>query len=263
MRCAYSWATSPAAANDDADCPDDPSITLGGAGGDIACAVGAPGAVRLLIGDVMGHDPEAARTAAAVTRAFRRLAVRPGPLEALAERLHAFVASHVGGEVFVTAQLIAVPPAAGHRPRIVCCGHPPPLLLRAGQVTMLGGLPTSPPLGLLDLGGCPPRSERLDVRPGDRVLLYTDGVSEAQDACGRPYPLTERAAALSGPGDDGSRVPELLADDLQRHVGGRLLDDATLLCLRFAARRARSAPSPRPSPPCPPPVPAWPAAHPV
>jgi Stage II sporulation protein E (SpoIIE) len=262
MRCAYSWATRPAAAGFGAR-RDAAASTPGGASGDIACAVVAPDAVRLLIGDVMGHDPRAARTAAAITQAFRRLAASPDPLPVLAARLHDFVADHVDGEVFVTAQFIAIPAAPGRDPQIVCCGHPPPLLLRAGQVTALDALPPSPPLGLLDLGGDPPRADRLLAGPGDCVLLYTDGVSEAHDSHGRPYPLAKRAAALSrparggparsepagsgparsGPGaaagdpGDAARLPELLAGDLLRYVGGRLRDDATLLCLRFAGAR--------------------------
>ncbi len=117
MRCAYSWATRPAAAGAARRAA---ASTAGGAGGDIACAVTTPDAVRLLIGDVMGHDPRAARTAAAVTRAFRRLATRPDPLPVLAARLHDFVADQVGGEVFVTAQFIAIPSVEGRSPHIVC-----------------------------------------------------------------------------------------------------------------------------------------------
>jgi serine phosphatase RsbU (regulator of sigma subunit) len=108
-------------------------------------------------------------------------------------------------------------------------------------VTSLDALPPSPPLGLLDLAGWPPRADPLAARPGDCVLLYTDGVSEARDSRGRPYPLAERAAALSA----AARLPALLAGDLLRHVGGRLRDDATLLCLRFAGTRE---PAPWPVP---------------
>ena len=59
MRCAYSWAARPAAN----DCQAKVGLAVTGRrGGDIACAVAAPDAVRLLIGDVMGHDRRAART---------------------------------------------------------------------------------------------------------------------------------------------------------------------------------------------------------
>jgi serine phosphatase RsbU (regulator of sigma subunit) len=199
MRYAFSWATRPAANGRD-------SGNL--AGGDIACAVAAPNAVRLLIGDVMGHDPRAAQTAAEVTRAFRRLAADPDPLQVVAARLHAFVADHVGGEEFVTAQFISIPNGDGADAQIVCCGHPPPLLLRGGRVTALDALPPSPPLGLLDMGGYSPHADLLGARAGDSVLLYTDGVSEAYDGHGRPYPLAERAAALSERSRPGERREE-------------------------------------------------------
>ena len=234
MRCAFSWATRPATAN---GCDPDAAAL---SGGDIACAVVAPHAVRLLLGDVMGHDQRAAQTAAEVTRAFRQLAAHPDPLQAVAARLHAFVADHADGEEFVTAQFVSVPNSDSGEAQIVCCGHPPPLLMRGGQVTLLDALPPSPPLGLLDMGGYVPRADLLGAGAGDSVLLYTDGVSEAYDTAGRPYPLAERAAALSvktkAAKDDP--LPELLRDDLLEHVGGDLRDDATLLHLRFADAQA-------------------------
>jgi serine phosphatase RsbU (regulator of sigma subunit) len=201
----------------------------------------------VLLGDVMGHDQRAAQTAAEVARVFRRLAADPEPLQVVAARLHAFIADQADGEEFVTAQFVSVPSGDDDEAQIVCCGHPPPLLLRDGQVTLLDALPPSPPLGLLDMGGCLPRADLLGARPGDSVLLYTDGVSEAYDRGGHPYPLAERAAALcaqvraasrladaagAASADDG--LPERLRDDLLDHVGGDLRDDATLLHLRFA-----------------------------
>ena len=247
MRCAFSWATRPATAN---GCDPDGSPADGdSAGGDIACAVVGPYGVRLLIGDVMGHDPRAAQTAAEVTRAFRVIAARPDPLQVVAARLHAFVAEHADGEEFVTAQFVSIPDGDDDA-QIVCCGHPPPLLLRDGRVTALDVLPPSPPLGLLDMGGYSPRADLLGARAGDSVLLYTDGVSEAYDHRGLPYPLAERAAALAARARAGERreqageqLPELLRDDLLDHVGGDLRDDATLLHLWFAdARAGRQAP---------------------
>jgi serine phosphatase RsbU (regulator of sigma subunit) len=241
MRCAFSWATRPATAN---GCG-----PHAGTGGDVACAVVSPVGVRLLLGDAMGHDERAARAAADVARAFRQLAAHPDPLQVIAARLHAFVAERADSEQhgvqFVTAQLVSIPNAPDGDAQIVCCGHPPPLLLRGGEATLLDALPPSPPLGLLDLGGFSPRADLLGAGPGDRVILYTDGVSEAYDASGLPYPLADRARALyaqsraasSDPGA-GDCLPELLRDDLLEHVDGNLRDDATLLYLRFADAQA-------------------------
>lgn len=224
MPCAFSWITCPA--------PAQPGHT----GGDIACAVAAPGAIRLLIGDVMGHGVRAARTAEAVARAFREYAACPDPLQVVAMRLHAFVAARRdGGEEFVTAVLVTVPMCDDADVEIVCCGHPQPLLLRAGQATLLAEIPPALPLGLLDMAGCRPRSVRLGVAPGDSLLLYTDGVTDARDRSGQSYPLVARAAALSS--EDGPLLGELRAD-LMRHATGVLRDDATMLHLQLAGTAA-------------------------
>jgi serine phosphatase RsbU (regulator of sigma subunit) len=118
---------------------------------------------------------------------------------------------------------------------IVCCGHPQPLLLRGGQAAPLDALPPLPPLGLLDLAGTQARAELLGAGPGDGVLLYTDGVTDARDAAGRPYPLAERAAALSG---SGMPLLEALRADLLDHAGGTLRDDATMFYLRLSSATA-------------------------
>lgn len=231
MHCAFSWITTPAMSV--------PWHT----GGDIACAVETPAAVRVLIGDVMGHGAEAAGTAAEVTRAFRELAIRPDPAHLLAMRLDEFITGREGGEEFVTAQIISVPKDSCGETEIVCCGHPPPLLLRDGRAVFLDTVPAAPPLGLLDMSARQARAWPLDARPGDGLLLYTDGVTDACDSGGRPFALAERAAALApdlrsaaaalAPGQADHGIGTLRAD-LLRHTGGRLRDDATLLHIQFA-----------------------------
>jgi len=74
------------------------------------------------------------------------------------------------------------------------------------------------------------RAGLLGAGPDDSVLLYTDGVTDARDAAGRPYPLAERAAALSGAGGPLLRA---LRADLMRHCDGALRDDVTMLHLRL------------------------------
>lgn len=230
MRCAFSWITCPAPAH--------PCHT----GGDIACAVRAPGAVRLLVGDVMGHGPQAAMTAAEVALTFRQLAAGAEPLDVVATRLDAFVAGRAEppGEEFVTALFLSVPADDGAGAEIVCCGHPQPLLLRGGRAMPLDGLEPAPPLGLLDMAGYPARAGLLGAGPGDSVLLYTDGVTDARNGAGQSYPLADRAAALSRA---AAHRPFLYAlrEDLLRYAGGELRDDATLLHLKLDGARSRTA----------------------
>ena len=175
MRCAFSWATRPATAT---GCGHGNGNAGHHAGGDIACAVAAPNAVRLLLGDVMGHDDRAARTAVEVTRAFRQLAAHEEPLQVVAARLHAFVADHADGEEFVTAQFVSLPNGDDDEAQIVCCGHPPPLLLRDGA-TVIPPMPEGILLGAL--GDARYGEQTLQLQSGDILLLYTDGLIERRD----------------------------------------------------------------------------------
>ena len=72
---------------------------------------------------------------------------------------------------------------------VVNCGHPAPLLVRGGQATELDPPEPAPPLGL----GPHPEPLRLTLALGDRILLYTDGASEAR-ARGGFFPLQAAAA---------------------------------------------------------------------
>lgn len=217
--------------------------------------------VRLLVGDVMGHGQRAGVTAAEVGQAFRQLAAHEeDPPQVIAARLDQFVAGREYGKPvedtcgaedaggrrdrveFVTAQLIDVPRGpASQKPRIVNCGHPPPLVLSDGRASYLDNVPSVPPLGLLGLAqGTCPRSGPLGVKAGDMVLLYTDGVTEARDPTGVPYPFADRAeavlATLAESLDEavGDALIEALKADLLTHVGGPLRDDATLMYLLLA-----------------------------
>lgn len=227
MRCAYSSIT----------CPADNAVP-GHRGGDIVAAVETADAVRLLVGDVMGHGPAARDIAGRVASAFTQLAAHgQDPPQVVAARLDRVVARMDGCEKFVTAQFIDIPHGGGE-PRIVCCGHPPPLVLREGGATFLDAIPPAPPLGLLELADraypCP---VPLRVLPGETVLFYTDGVTEARDGAGALYALPARAAAIAAElvlEPALGALPGRLADDLRVHVGGVFRDDATLLCVRLA-----------------------------
>lgn len=113
------------------------------------------------------------------------------------------------------------------------------MLLRAGHVRTLEVSEPALPLGL----GAPSESEyqveTFDFAPGDLLFLYTDGVIEARDRRGTFYPLTDRLAAWTG------TCPESLVrhlhDDLLRHVGGRLGDDAVMIAVTKASGDVRGA----------------------
>jgi serine phosphatase RsbU (regulator of sigma subunit) len=208
-----------------------------GGGGDIHDVMATPFGVRLLIGDVMGTGLPANRTGLSVLNAWRELACTEPSLAGIAVRLHALIARSEHPERFVTALLANFPAAgeaSGSWAELVCCGHPPPLLLRGGSAAFVEPY-AAPPLGLLDLadGWC--RGSMIPVGDGDQMLLYTDGVSEARDAAGRFFPLAQvtaealAAAAAPRPGGTRTHLLDALVTSLTGHVGDRGSDDILLL----------------------------------
>ncbi|MEK2490861.1 PP2C family protein-serine/threonine phosphatase [Kitasatospora purpeofusca] len=134
------------------------------------------------------------------------------------------------GESFITAVVLDVPDD-GAVVRLVDCGHPPPLLLHGDRVTALEPRRTSPPLGLGELVAAPYVVEEFAFLPGDRLLIYTDGVIEARDSERRFYPLTERVAERTAarPAEPPAALLLHLRRDLLAHAGGRLDDDAAMV----------------------------------
>ncbi len=115
----------------------------------------------------------------------------------------------------------------------VNAGHCPPILRRKdGTVESLA--PTRPVLGLmLDTAS---RSERLALSPGDRLLLYTDGVSEAANDTGEEFGAPRLAALMED--SSAQALPAQHAhilDQVRQHALGNFTDDATLLLVSVAA----------------------------
>ncbi len=193
---------------------------------------------RFIIGDVKGKGLDAVGRCAAVLAVFRELAFGEADLVGLAEKMDARLSRDMEVEDFVTVILAEF--AAGEV-RIVNCGHHPPAKLEAAacglQIMTPDGF--SPPLGLH------PRPVRQDIalKPGDRLLFYTDGLVETRDRAGRFFDLGDRVAAalalpdlappdltlpdLALPHLDGAvkRVARLLIE----HAGGELTDDVLLV----------------------------------
>ncbi|MFI0239901.1 PP2C family protein-serine/threonine phosphatase [Streptomyces sp. NPDC016845] len=199
-------------------------------GGDLYEVVVAAGATRALIGDVQGKGLEAVETAALVLGAFREAAHDEPELAGLGRRLARAVDRELEGERFVSALLVEVP-AGGRHVRFLNFGHPAPLIVRADGSTLFPEPPAyALPLGIGVEGGEQPAPYSVDFAPGDQLLLYTDGVSEARDGAGDFYPLADRVALLKDP--DAEAAIERLRTDLVDHAKGPLHDDAAMLLLR-------------------------------
>jgi serine phosphatase RsbU (regulator of sigma subunit) len=203
-------------------------------GGDLYEALNTPYGVRLLIGDVRGKGLDAVRLASMVLGSYRHVAHERADLRAIIADLDRAVARSVGYEDFVTAALVE---ERGGTLTVLNCGHPAPLLLRNGQVISLDPPSPAPPLGFLPVAR--PRVERLE--PGDRLLLYTDGLAEARRD-GEFFPIHERAWRILGHGtvEDGLTS---LENALKDWVHGVLDDDIALVLLEYTGAGGTTEPA--------------------
>ncbi|MBL7495615.1 PP2C family protein-serine/threonine phosphatase [Frankia nepalensis] len=185
----------------------------------------------VVIGDVSGHGPEAAVVAALARRMIRAVAMTEKTPAGVLDRLNtALLARSLGSERFLTATYVMLfPDPGGVRALLASAGHMPALLrTSAGSVRAIGyhGLP----LGLFDESGL--KNVRVLLRPGDTLLLYTDGVTEARQ--GREQYGEERLRALLAAVGQLSAhdLVDAVEEDVLAFAGGSHADDIAVLALR-------------------------------
>ncbi len=209
-------------------------------GGDWYDVLALPdGAVGLAIGDVMGHDVEAATLMGQLRSALHSLALEgAGPAQVLT-RLDAYMQS-LATERFATC-LYAVYDPHHHRLRYAASGHLPPLLIAADTAYL--ELPPALPLGL----GSTPVDCEVAFGPGTSLLLYTDGLVENRalslsDGLGALRRMCGAlpAAARPDPQQITERAMELL------NTPDRVDDDAALLAATAEPSCRTGAPQNRP-----------------
>jgi serine phosphatase RsbU (regulator of sigma subunit) len=199
-------------------------------GGDLYDVVAVAGTVRLIVADVQGKGLAAVQTAAVVLASFRESAYDAPDLAVIAEHIEHSLEHQAPEGKFVTA-IMAEVDREGAVVRLLSCGHPAPLLVSGGPARLAEPLEAGLPLGLSGLAADDRKEYTVPFGPGDRMLFYTDGISEARDKSGTFYPVA-RCAALLG-GTDPDAALGRLYDDVLDHVGGHLHDDsAALLVVR-------------------------------
>ncbi|MFE9257654.1 PP2C family protein-serine/threonine phosphatase [Streptomyces sp. NPDC006879] len=201
-------------------------------GGDLYEVVAAANGVRAIIGDVQGKGLAAVEMAATVLGAFREAAHTEGDLLRLGTRLECAVGRAVAGsegdEKFVTALLAEI--TEDGRVVFLNYGHAPAMVIRpGGHVSFVEPSEYALPLGLVAEGDRP-RPYQTRFGPGDQLLFYTDGVTEARGRDGSFYPLVERAGLLAG--TDPQQALDALCADVLAHAEGPPHDDAAMLLLR-------------------------------
>jgi hypothetical protein len=205
------------------------------AGGDVFDYAVTEDDVTLAVLDAVGHGMPAGLRAVAALAAHRS-ARRDGREvhEQAAVLDDVLTAEFAHG--FVTGVLARLDLRSGLL-RYVNAGHPAPLLVRGGRVVkaLAGGRRL--PFGLETAVAAGPVVAEESLEPGDWLVLYTDGITEARDPAGRWFGeerlldfLTRELAAGSPPPETARRLTRAVL----RHQQGLLQDDATVLLARWA-----------------------------
>ena len=137
-----------------------------------------PGGLSLIVADVSGKGVSAAVVASILQGMLYSQLARDSPLPEMIAAVNRFLCEKVGGQKYAT--LVIARLLESGELELINCGHVPPLLVSGGSITKLeeGNLP----VGLVP--GVDFHASRLQLKPGDRLLLVTDGVTEAEDADG-------------------------------------------------------------------------------
>lgn len=192
-----------------------------------------------MIGDVSGKGIPAALFMAMSKEIVRDAAARHGQaLDQLLGEANTKIAAasnsmaeEAGKLMFVTAFAAILDLSSGE---LVCAsaGHDAPFILQHGREPHRIALQHNPPLGAIE--DFPYPLERALLEPGAMLVLYTDGVTEAQDRTGSFYSADRLAGVLGAvPGHDTRSVVDAVFGDVHSFVGGaEPADDVTMLAVR-------------------------------
>ena len=189
---------------------------------------------HLAVMDPVGHDLTASVLAAVTVGSYRHSRRAGLGLADTYAAMDQVIAAQFGGERFVTGQLAQLDCVTG-RLQWLNAGHPLPLLVRRAKVVDTLACQPVPPLGL-GLGLGQPEIATAALEPADRVLFYTDGVSEGRNLDGEPFGEARLADLLvreTLAGQPAAETMRRLAHAILAHQGTSPRDDATMVFLEW------------------------------
>jgi sigma-B regulation protein RsbU (phosphoserine phosphatase) len=199
-----------------------------------------PGRLALVLADIAGKGVPGALLMANLQANLRsQYALALDDLVRLLESVNRLFYENTADSNYATL-VFADYDDSSRRLRYVNCGHLPPLLLRAGELSQdgVGGQlaverlePTCTVLGLFDKWKCGVADVQL--APNDTVVLYTDGVTEARSASGEEFGEARLIETLRAHGHlPVSALLQTLVTEVQKFSGSQQEDDITLIVAR-------------------------------
>jgi serine phosphatase RsbU (regulator of sigma subunit) len=197
-------------------------------GGDFYDVIRLDDCVAVIVADVSGKGIPAALLASVLQGAIYPQLRQGLPLDQIAEGLNLYIYNKIVGQKYATLLMMKL--YENGELEYINCGHVKPLLHSAGSIRPLGN--ENLPVGLLSPVTF--TAAREQMHDGDRVLLFTDGVVEAENASGEFFGNDGLEAALASEFSLGRLFTAL---DAYRERTP-LADDCTALYLRYGTRAA-------------------------
>jgi serine phosphatase RsbU (regulator of sigma subunit) len=205
-----------------------PANTVGGDFYDVLPQ--ADGRVILTIGDVAGKGSPAALLMALLLAALRTLVEERLEPAALVRRLNVQISRHSPASRFITLFYGLYDPRAGTLEYVNAGQNPPLIRRRTGRFERLG--PTGVALGMFEASAF--AQAHTTIEAGDLLVLYSDGITEAEDRSGTPFEETGLELAIERhAGSSAAALGAAVLAAVETHAGEpRFRDDLTLLVLR-------------------------------